>query len=100
MKINGKAAQSGTLVIGPGQSAELDLPFGSFQLLFNPSIQPQNVQLTTTPPQIVFDGMDNTLGVGTSLTIPLQNGFVTLTIVIHSLGDGSSVYRIINYTVA
>jgi hypothetical protein len=100
MKINGRQAQSGTIVIGEGQKGTLDLPFGTFDLVFNPSNEPQNVQLTSTPPQIVFDGTDNPLGLTTIMNIPLSNGgSAILNLAAYAIGDGNNTNRIVHYTV-
>ncbi|MFN7108713.1 MAG: hypothetical protein ACK4MY_10870 [Brevundimonas sp.] len=100
MKINGRNAQAGTLVIGVGQTAELDLPWGSFSLVFNPNAQKQNISLNGGSRQILFDATDNALGIGTTLNIPLSNGTnVSLNLAVYSIGDGTAVTRIVHYTV-
>lgn len=100
MKIDGRQAQSGTIVIAHGQNGSLDLPFGTFDLVFNPSNEPQNVQLTSNPPQIVFDGTDNALGLTTVMNVPLVNGRTAiLNIAVYAVGDAANTNRIVHYTV-
>jgi hypothetical protein len=100
MQIDGRPAQTGTIVIGAGQAAEISLPWGMFKLVFNPSGSPQNVQLTTNPNRIVFDGTDNALGLSSILTIPLANGqSATLNLAVYAIGEGASADRILHYTV-
>ncbi|MCZ7494123.1 hypothetical protein O8B39_06410 [Agrobacterium rhizogenes] len=101
MKINGRPATSGTLVIGSDERAELDLPFGTFALVFNPSTLPVNVQMTVNPPKITFNGTDNSLGLGTSLTIPLSGGnSAKLSFAIYAIGDGENATRVLHYTLS
>ena len=99
MKIDGRQAVGGTLVVAPGQQGEIQLPWGSFALVFNPLASPQNIRLTSTPPQILFDGTDNPLGIGTTLTVPLVTGqSKNLTLVVYSIGDSTTAYHIVHYT--
>lgn len=101
MKINGRAATSGTIVIGEGQRAEIELPWGSYELIFNPNVQPQNVSLSTSPPQIVFDATDNSLGMVTTFEIPLRNGQrVTLNIAVYTVGSDATLSRLVHYSFA
>ena len=48
MQLDGKKATSGTLVIGAGQQGKLDFPWGSYDLIFNPSNTPQKKYNTQT----------------------------------------------------
>lgn len=101
MKINGRPATSGTLVIGAGEQAEINLPWGPFALVFNPDVQPMNISLTSNTRQIVFDGTDNSLGLATTLQIPLTNGQRSnLALAVYAIGHGSSATRIVHYTVS
>lgn len=101
MKINGRDAVSGTIVVGAGERGTLDFPFGSFATIFNPGVSPPEVTLTSNPPTIVFNGTDNPLGLATSLTIPLVSGVTKyLTLMIYAVGDGDEATRVIHYTVS
>lgn len=100
MKINEKpVTASGTLVVAPGAKAELSLPFGNFALEFNPNA-PLNIQITTNPLRIRFNGTDNPLGVSSTFTVPLENGAAELALAIYAIGEGSGAMRIIHYTVS
>lgn len=100
MKIDGRPiVTSGTLVIAPGEKAELSLPFGNFALVFNPTAS-MNVQLSTNPLQIKFDGTDNSLGVSSTFVLPLQNGTAYLSLAVYAIGEGSGAMRILHYTVS
>lgn len=101
MEIDGRPATSGTIVIGAEQKSAINLPWGKFELVFNPLNSPQNVQLTTNPMQIIFDGTDNPLGLTTVLKLPLTSGQqATLNIAVYAIGDGSAATRIVHFTVA
>jgi hypothetical protein len=101
MQINGRSATFGTIVIGAGQKGTIDLPWGEFELVFNPSNQPQNVQISINPPQIIFDGTDNALGLTSIINLPLSSGqMATLNIAIYAIGEGAGANRILHYTVA
>jgi hypothetical protein len=99
MKINGKVATSGTLVIGAGQSGEIELPWGQFTLIFNPMAAIPNITINPAAHQIVFEGTDNPLGIATSILIPLSSGQnATINFAVYSLGEGSSVTRVVHYS--
>lgn len=100
MEIDGRPAQWGTIVIGAGQTGAVTLPWGKFTLVFNPDTEPQNVQLTTNPNQIVFDGTDNPLGLTSIVSVPLANGQnATLNLAVYAIGEGAAANRILHYTV-
>lgn len=101
MKVNGKTVLShGTLVIGPNERGELQLPWGLFALVFK-AADVRNIRLTTSPPEITFEGTDTPLGLATTLSVPLSNGQTsTLTIAIYSIGEGSAATRVVHYTVS
>jgi hypothetical protein len=101
MRLDGRPATSGTIVIGAGQQGAIELPWGTFDLVFNPDVQPQNVQLIASPPQIVFDGTDNPLGLTSVINIPVASGgSATLNIAVYAIGDGAAANRIVHFTVA
>ncbi len=101
MFIDGRpVTATGTIVIGPDEKAELALPFGRFALVFIPAAV-ANVQLTTSPMQIRFEGTDNPLGLGTTFSLPLSSGKTAkFTLAIYSIGEGSTATRILHYTVS
>ncbi|WP_143217308.1 hypothetical protein [Acetobacter sp. DsW_063] len=91
---------SGTLVVAAGTQAKLNLPFGLFTLIFNPEL-PTNIQLSTNPMQIKFDGTDNPLGISSSFNLPLANNVtMRLVLAVYSIGEGSNATRIVHYTVS
>lgn len=99
--IDGRSASSGTIVIQPGQRGELQFPFGRFELQFNPAKTPANVNLSTGPNRITFDGTDNSLGVTSSFTIPFANGKdAQLTFAVYAIGADNNVTRIVHYTLS
>lgn len=100
MRLNDTPAKSGTIVVGAGQTGALSLPWGTFTLVFEPHATPQKVQLATSPPEIVFHGTDNALGLATILNLPLSDGQTALlNLAVYSIGEGESVHRVIHYTV-
>jgi len=101
MKIDGRPAKSGTIVVGSGQTGEIDLPWGLFTLVFNPSESTQNINLTSNlgENKIIFNGTDNVLGLATTLNIPLSNGqAASLNLVVYTIGEGVVATRIVHYT--
>jgi hypothetical protein len=99
MLIDGRAANTGTIIVGPGQRAQIALPWGMYSLKFDPFKQPQNVSISVGSQEIVFDGTDNALGIAINFTLPLvnnQTGYLTL--VVYAVGDGNSATRIVHYT--
>lgn len=100
MFINGRpVTASGTLVVGPGEQAELVLPFGRFSLVFDSAAVP-NIRLSVNPMQILFEGTDNPLGLGSTFKLPLTNGTAYLALAVYAMGEGSAATRIIHYTVS
>lgn len=100
MNIDGSpVTASGTLVVPARARAELSLPFGKFELVFRPDA-PANMQITTNPMQIKFDGTDNPLGVSSTFTIPLTTGKANLALAVYAIGNGSDTTRVIHYTVS
>lgn len=100
MLVDGRpVTKTGTLVLAAGERGQLSLPFGTFALVFKPG-PAMNIQLTTNPMQIVFEGTDNPLGVVTNLSIPLQGASANLSIAVYSIGDGPQAGRIVHYTVS
>lgn len=100
MFIDGRpVTASGTLVIAPGVKAELALPFGRFALVFTPAA-PLNIQLSTNPLEIRFDGTDNPLGVSSTFDIPLMSGKTHLFLAVYAIGEGTDATRILHYTVS
>ena len=100
MFIDGRpVTASGTLVVAPGVKAELNLPFGRFALVFRPE-SPLNIQLSTNPMQIKFDGTDNPLGVSSTFDVPLLTGTAHLFLAVYTIGEGSAATRVLHFTVS
>ena len=100
MWVDGRSASSGTVVVAPGQKAEIQLPFGKFRLAFNPTA-PAAITINGAASELVFNGVDNPLGVATTLDIPVNDGTTKhLALALYAIGDGKSATHVLHYTVS
>jgi hypothetical protein len=99
MKIDGRPAMCGSIVVGPGQIGEIDIPWGTYRLVFDPPEAGPGITLSTTDNTITLRAVDNALGVATTLEIPtVSGGRAILNLAIYTIGDGPSLCRVIHYT--
>jgi hypothetical protein len=101
MQIDGRPVKAnGSLVIGAGESATLDLSFGTFALVFNQAQTP-NIQITVNPNQVLFHVPDNPLGMAATFNnIPTTSGPAHMSFVVYTIGDGAGATRLVHYTVS
>ena len=101
MQIDGRAATTYTLVVGPGQKAAIDLPFGLYNLIFNSSVTSPSATLSSGSNEIMIDGPDTSLGLAVNFDIPLTTGTTAkLALVVYAIGDSATATRVIHYTLS
>jgi len=101
MQIDGRNATSGAIVVGATQQGKLSLPWGAYELIFNPDKAPQNVSMSSSPPQIVFDGTDSALGIAATFNLDLANGAkAVLNLAVYAIGEGPGTTRLVHFTAA
>lgn len=97
MKINGNPASGGTIVIAPGQSAEIDLPIGSVLLDFQTDSGASRIEMLGG--KIVFFNADNALGSAVNPTLSGPGFSFRFAAVVYAVGEGENTYRVVHYTV-
>lgn len=101
MKIDGREAASGSIIVAPGQTGELTLPWGNVELVFKPDVAPMNIAVAPPGNQIVFEGTDNPVGVAYASTLTFgEQRQLRLSIMVYAVGSGSDVTRLVHYTVS
>lgn len=98
MRINGNQVISNTIVIAPGDRAEIQLPMGLVEVEFK--TDPGEARLDFENGKIALYNMDNALGSGATPTVTPPGGSpIPLRIALYAIGEGANAIRVLHYTV-
>ena len=100
MKINGKNAASGTIVVKSTDTAAIDTPMGELNLRFNPSAN-NAINFDAATNTIVFDGFTSPQGMAgdKDVTVDGKPKFL-ISFVVYTIGTLPKVIRLVHYTVS
>lgn len=97
MKVNGISVTSGTIIASLGQSVEIDLPSGPYEIVFNDAAPAQSAIIKGS--KIHIDNLADPFGVVLKFIIQTASGPKQLTLAVYTVGGGNLVDKIIHYTV-
>lgn len=98
MRINGNQVISNTLVIAPGDQAEIEIPGGLVPIEFRDDSEP--ARITFENGVVVIYNMDTPMGSGALPTVTIEDGTdVTLRVAVYAMGSGATALRVLHYTI-